>query len=187
VENNVSAFIDYMKQRNLRQYLVTKNELRWAADLGINNSSTREYGVYMSMNGAESKLRTELINHSKNYLNEELDRIFKDDEESTELIRIVRGVERIQDVGLLEEFKQYRDGGNYDRWFAFNYGLKMASFYFSEGVYTKATVIENDELETPKPQMFRQPKGFFKVHDPTPLRMGENRVMVPKKGFFKSR
>jgi hypothetical protein len=187
VENNVSAFIDYMKQRNLRQYLVTKNELRWAADLGINNSSSREYGVYMSMNGAESRLRTELINHSKNYLSEELDRIFNNDEESPELIRVVRGVERIQDVGLLEEFKQYRDGGNYDRWFAFNYALKMASFYFSEGVYTKASVIENDELEVPKPQMFKQPRGFFRTHDPTPLRLGEDKVLVPKKGFFKTR
>ena len=141
----------------------------------------------MSMNGAESKLRTELINHSKNYLNEELDRIFKNDEENPELIRVVRGVERIQDLGLLEEFKQYRDGGNYDRWFAFNYALKMASFYFSEGVYTKATVIENDEMDFSKPQMFKQPKGFFKTHDATPFQVGESKYIVPKKGFFKSR
>ena len=51
----------------------------------------------------------------------------------------------------------------------------------------KKAVIENDELEAPKPRMFRQQKGFFKVHDPTPIRLGENKVMVPKKGFFKSR
>jgi hypothetical protein len=62
----------------------------------------------------------------------------------------------------------------------------MASFYYSEGVYTKAATIENDELDFSKPQMFKQPKGFFKVHDPTPIRVGENKVMVPKRGFFKS-
>ena len=191
VENNVSAFIDYMKQRNLRQYLVTKNELKWAADLGINNSSSREYGVYMSMNGSESKLRTELINHSKSYLNEELDRIYKDsrdtENESPELIRIVRGVERIPDIGLLEEFKEYRDTGNYDRWFAFNYALKMASFYFSEGVYARTNVIENDEFEAPKPQTFRKPGGFFKTKDLVPLKIGEDKYVVPKRGFFKTR
>lgn len=190
VESNVSAFIDYMKQRNLRQYLVTKNELKWAADLGINNSSSREYGVYMSMNGSESKLRTELINHSKTYLNEELDRIYKnssDEDGEKELIRVVRGVERITDLGLLEEFKEYRDTGNYDRWFAFNYALKMASFYFSEGVYHKSNIIENDEAEMPKPQMFRKPGGFFKTQGLAPLSLGDNKYVVPKKGFFKSR
>jgi len=179
-----------MKQRNLRQYLVTKNELKWAADLGINNSSSREYGVYMSMNGSESKLRTELINHSKTYLNEELDRIYKnssDEDGEKELIRVVRGVERITDLGLLEEFKEYRDTGNYDRWFAFNYALKMASFYFSEGVYHKSNIIENDEAEMPKPQMFRKPGGFFKTQGLAPLSLGDNKYVVPKKGFFKSR
>jgi hypothetical protein len=190
VENNVSAFIDYMKQRNLRQYLVTKNELRWAADLGINNSSSREYGVYMSMNGQESRLRVELINHSKNYLNEELDRVYKDikesENDSRELIRIVRGVERICDIGLLEEFKQYRDKGNYDRWFAFNYALKMASFYFSEGAYVRTNIIEDDEA-APKPTIFKQPRGFFKNHNPTPLGLGDGKYAVPSRGFFKTK
>lgn len=182
VENNVSAFIDYMKMRNLRQYLVTKNELKWAADLGINNSTSREYGVYMSTNGgAESKLRTELINHSKSYLNEELDRIYKDTEDR-ELIRVVRGVERINDIGLLEEFKQYRSGGNYDRWFAFNYALKMASFYYSEGVYTKTNIIDNEE-PAPKQKMFSKPKGFFNTRH---IQIGENKI-VPQKSFFKTR
>lgn len=190
VENNVSAFIDYMKHRNLRQYLVTKNELRWAADLGINNSSSREYGVYMSMNGQESRLRVELINHSKNYLNEELDRVYKDikesENDSRELIRIVRGVERICDIGLLEEFKQYRDKGNYDRWFAFNYALKMASFYFSEGAYVRTNMIEDDEA-APSPTIFKQPRGFFKSHNPTPLGLGDGKYAVPSRGFFKTK
>ena len=63
----------------------------------------------------------------------------------------------------------------------------MASFYFSEGVYTRSEIIENDEMGFSKPQIFKKPNGFFKTKDLVPLRLGEDKVIVPKRGFFKTR
>jgi hypothetical protein len=90
-------------------------------------------------------------------------------------LRTIYGAERIEDVALLEEIKQWHPDLNTDRLIAFGLAQSMAKVYMVNGIITrKSEVKEKEEFVTPGS------RGFFKT-------LGKLQTSnVPHKQFFKS-
>lgn len=144
-ENNVTSWIDHMKKKNLRQHLAGKDELAFTKDIMANSTVNREFGVYMG--SGEGKLKQYLLSIGKEYIGELLDSIKKTD---GEVVRNIWGVDRIEDFGVLDEFKNFRKGLNVDRMIAFLLGLSITRNYIQMGVYKKETVqSEKEQIVNP--------------------------------------
>ena len=174
VESNVTAFIDHMKQQGLRHMLATKDEVSFTKDLGINSTTNREFGVY---NSGDGKLKQYMLSIMKDYIGDEVD-VVRDNDNN--VIRKVYGVDAIEDLGLLEELKQYRKGKNTDRLIAASLGLALMKNYVNIGVYNKE--VEERVSEPTGAIQLRKPGGYFGRH----VYKGEkNTIIAPRKSFFK--
>lgn len=127
VESNVPTFINHMQQRGLQKHLATKDNLAFVSELNTNKTVYSPWGFKMN-----NQIKTYFIDLVNEYLNEELDIIRmkgKDD-----IVKRVWGVERIEDMGLLEELRQYHDKLNTDRFVAFASGLALMKAFRKSNV-----------------------------------------------------
>lgn len=122
VENNVPAFINHMQARGLQKHLAVKDNLSFVTELNTNKTVYSPWGFKTNQT-----IKTYFIDIVSEYLSEELDIIRR--KTDGEIIRKVWGVERIQDMGLLEELRQYHDKLNTDRFIAFSAGLALMKAY----------------------------------------------------------
>ena len=112
VENNVSQFIIHMIDKNKQKYLVPKNQLLFLKEIGTNTNVFQEYG----WRNVGRIFKDNLLPYGIQFLEEELDVETKAD---GEIVKIIRGIERIPDKMLLEEMKAYHDDLNCDRLISF--------------------------------------------------------------------
>lgn len=156
VENNVTSFIDHMRSKNLdAKYLIPSSEAKniWGADVEVETSVQRMYGIYMAPNG---KLRTLIMNKIKDYIQDVLD-VVKIGEDK--VVKTVYGIERIQDIGMIKEILGYKKGMNTDRLVAFGLTLAICEMYINSGI-----ISEFDEIESKESDFIRikPTKGFFR-------------------------
>jgi hypothetical protein len=146
-ESNSQTFINHMQQKNLQRFLATKADIPFLGELGANKDVHKQYGVHMTQ-----MIKNYILSNIKEYISDELDYVTKDDGSR---MRTIYGVERIQDVALLEEIKQYVDGLNVDRIIAFGLAQSMAKVYMVNGIISrKSEIKEKEEFVKPSTRSF---------------------------------
>jgi hypothetical protein len=159
VENNVMSFINHMQQRSLQRYLASKDQLSFVSDLKTNRNVYIPYGFKMN-----ESIKTYFVDIINEYIAEELDTV-RDKE--GKIYKTIYGVERIPDIGLIEELKMYRDDINVDRFVAFGAGLALMKAFRKHhlGVSKVDTTKTEKEKEDERiKEMYLIPdKSFFKT------------------------
>lgn len=155
VENNVNSFINHMQQKSLQRHLATKDQLSFISDLKTNKSVYNPYGFKMN-----ETIKTYFIDLIYDYITDPIDEIKKGD---GTVYKTTYGVERIPDIGLLEELKMYRDDLNVDRFVAFASGLALMKAFRKHNLgVSKVDTTEEDKKKE------------------------EIKVLLPERSFFKS-
>jgi hypothetical protein len=152
VESNVPNFINHMQARNFQKHMFTKQEIGFLEDMKFNMNVHKQYGTHMTPN-----VKSYILQNIKDYITEEIDHIRKPD---GQIVKTIYGVERIPDMGLLEELKQYRDGVNTDRLISFGLALSSAKHYAVNGV-----LVRKDDRKTKQEVILPPPRSFFKSFD----------------------
>lgn len=166
-ESNAQTFINHMQNKNFQRYLATKSEIPFIGELGANKEVYKQYGVHMT-----PIIKNYILTNIKEYITDELDFIRKDDGSR---LRTIYGAERIQDLALLEEIKQWHEKLNVDRIIAFGLAQSMAKVYMVNGIITRKSEVKDRKVEYVTPET----RTFFKT-------IGKHQIgNVPKKQFFK--
>ena len=105
-ENDDISFIEYMKAKGDAHYLEKQPE--WLKEVVPGTTVKRDYGVHRS----SDKIRDYLHNCLKKYMEES---IYKETDDTGNVVKEILGVSKIFDPVLLEEIIQYNDQGNFDR------------------------------------------------------------------------
>jgi len=153
VENNVPTFINHMQQRGLQKYLATKDQLSFISELKTNTNVYSPYGFRTN-----ETIKTYFIDIVYDYLSEELDISMIPG--TDKILKKTYGVERIRDIALLEELRQYHDKLNTDRFIAFAAGLALMKAFrkYNLGVVKIDDVKKKEELVVKEEHMGR---SFF--------------------------
>lgn len=140
VENNVSLFIQYMISKRKQKYLVPKDQIPFLKELSSNANVYATYG----WKNTGTLFKTHLISYGIQFLQEELD---VHTNENGEITKTHHGVERIPDIMLLEEMKQYQPGLNVDRLVSFCSLVAFAQIQQNNRGRATRVEIANDKLE----------------------------------------
>jgi hypothetical protein len=167
IESNAQSFINHMQAKGMQRYMATKGDIPFIGELGANKEVHKQYGVHMT-----PLIKNYILGNIKEYISDELDYVKKDDGSR---IKTIYGAERVEDVALLEEIKQWHDGLNTDRIIAFGLAQSMAKTYIVNGIINrKSEIKEHQEFASPKQ------RGFFKTLD------GGHFTRSSSKQFFKN-
>lgn len=109
VENNIDLLIGEMKRRNLQMFLVPSSQFKFGKEFqSYETSKQYDYG-WRNVTGTFDKLL-------KNYLFKFLTEIVHEElNESGEVVKVIRGVSRINDRMAIKEMIAYYTGLNVDR------------------------------------------------------------------------
>ncbi len=118
VEVNVSSFVEHMIRKKKQRYLVKKTDVALIEEMKFNTSTHGVYGIT-----ATTASNNKLIELIIDYLKESQDTVF--DETSGEVIKTIKGVNKIRDFMLLTEMREYTEDLNVDRMMAFGYALMI--------------------------------------------------------------
>lgn len=140
VENNVSAFIQYMIAKRRQKYLVPKDQIAFLREIKSNTNVFQEYG----WKNVSTIFKNNMIPYGVQFLEEEID---KETDEDGTIKRITFGVERIPDIMILKEMLAYRDGVNVDRLISFCALAAFAAVQQNNRGYTKRIEKEEKHLE----------------------------------------
>lgn len=116
VEVNVSSFVEHMIRKRKQKYLLRKSDVALINEMNFNQSTHTVYGI--TATPASNQKLIELIIE---YLKESQDTVF--DETTGEVIKTVKGVDRIRDYMALYEMREYVEDLNVDRMMALGYAL----------------------------------------------------------------
>jgi hypothetical protein len=168
IESNVQNFINHMQAKNLHRLMFAKDEIGFLEDLRANLNVHKQYGVHMS-----PTIKAFVLQNIKEYVSEEIDFLRK---ENGEVYRTIHGAERINDLGLLEEIKQWHEKLNTDRVIAFGLALSIAKHYMINGIYHRVKDVTMNQQKT---EYIKARRSYFKTVDsrlnPIPI----------KKSYFK--
>lgn len=155
IENNVQNFINYMQARGLQHMMATKADFPFLQDMGQNANVRRDYGIYLAANGV---VKDYLLSNAKEYITEELGKVRNPT--TGEVTRTIYGIDRIDDLGLLNEFQQFYHGLNTDRLIAFMLAQTMAKTYQINGIIAREDTVKDKNDDIPKVN-----RSFFKNMD----------------------
>jgi hypothetical protein len=144
VERSKPNFINYMKRNGrAEKYLAKESDVPMFKDLNVNSALSRSsYGFIMT---GTNQVWNVLKSNMKEYFSQEFDRIEKKD---GEVIKIITGVDKIDDYWLLEEYIQYNDKDNFDRIVSSSAAVTIGKVYENElGI---PTINEVPEETTPR-------------------------------------
>lgn len=152
VERNKENYINRCISKGIAvKYLVKENEIPFNKEMDFSkNFTSSEYGIYMDSTGKKQEI---FDRYTIEYLDEELDAVYKKDEngnQTDEKVKTYYGIEKIDDYWLLEEFK-YTGKQNTDRSRAFSLALVLAKTYEIQGFKTRLRETKNDKPK-PKPK-----------------------------------
>lgn len=153
VERSKPNFINYM-QRNGRaeKYLAKESDVPMFKDLNINNTgSSSKFGFVIS---STNQMWKHLKSYIKEYLLTEYDKIYKAN--SDEVIKSIRGIDKIDDFWLLEELIQFNDNENFDRVVAFGAAVMIAKIYQQNRFVKRRNEVKD---ETPQ-NTYKPPKSI---------------------------
>lgn len=152
VERNKPNFLNDMKKMGRERYLARESDLSIFKDINVNHSfgNSSPYGFVKGKE--DSTLWKYMKDIGKEYLIKEFGYIYKND---GDIIRPLRGIDRIDDYWLLEELIHYSPTVNTDRVISFFAALTLSKQYeIEKGIETTSEIKED-----PKPAD-REPKGF---------------------------
>ena len=135
VERNKPNFINDMKRMGRERYLAKESDLSIFKDLNINHafSGSSPYGFHKG--NEDSALWKYMKETGKEYLLREYGYVYKKDSE--EVLRPLRGIDRIDDFWLIEELINYSPDKNTDRIISFFAALTLAKqFEIERGIET---------------------------------------------------
>lgn len=137
VENNVSAFIQYMISKRRQKYLVKKNSIVFNKELELNKHGNDDYG----WRNAGTIFKDHIQPPGMDYLEEVLDCEIDEDGNKYD---IVYGVTRIRDIMLLKEMMSYKPKLNVDRIIAYSALVAFAKIQNANRGYSKRVDKEED-------------------------------------------
>ena len=142
VERSKPNFINYM-QRNGRaeKYLAKETDVPMFKDINFQKAGNTQskFGFIISPYNEMQKM---LKAYTKEYLLAEYGYINKGN--TDEVIRPLRGIDRIDDFWLLEELIQYNDDGNFDRFISFSAAVMIAKIYQQNRIIKRKSEIKQE-------------------------------------------
>lgn len=146
VERSKPNFINYM-QRNGRaeRYLAKENDVPMFRDINFQKGGdTRsKFGFIIS---PHNEMQKTLKAYIKEYLLSEYGYITKHN--SDEVIKTLRGIDRIDDFWLIEELIQFDEEGNFDRVISFGAALMIAKIYQQNRMIKRKSEIKQEKPRT---------------------------------------
>lgn len=176
VENNVSSFINHMQQKSLQRYLATKEQLSFISDLKTNKSVFSPYGFKMN-----ETIKTYFVDLIYDYITDPIDEIKKSD---GSVYKTTYGVERIPDIGLLEELKMYRDDLNVDRFVAFGAGLALMKAFRKHNLGVSKVDVTEDKKKEEQIKLLPPERSFFKSNGY--YNSEQNQIVKKEISYFKN-
>lgn len=176
VERSKPNFINYM-QRNGRaeKYLAKESDVPMFKDINMNSStSSSKFGFIITQT---NQMWKHLKSYIKEYLLTEYDRITK--KNSEEVIKSIRGVDKIDDYWLLEELIQYNEADNFDRVVSFGAAVMIAKIYQQNRFIKRKNEVKD---ETPQ-NTYKPPKSYNMLggnvrQSSLPTRPGKPKSMI---------
>jgi len=173
IENNISLFIQYMISRKKQRYLVPKSQIMFLKDLGANANVFQEYG----WKNTGTLFKAHLLSYAIEYCKEELDVETKAD---GTIVRTKYGIERIPDMMLLQEMREYAPGVNVDRLVSFAALVAFMRIQQANRGYTKEVIMDDTAKSLQKSEnLFKLNKSLFR-------HMGGKKTNMLNSGFKKS-
>lgn len=153
VERNKPNFINYMQRHGrAEQYLAKESDVPMFKDMNLASTGGKsKFGFVISPNKKDDNMWKLIKSYIKEYLLAEYDRSYKGD--TDEVLKIFRGVDRIDDYWLLEELISFSQDGNFDRIVAFGAALIIAKIY-QQNRFIK----RRNEVKSETKPVQRQPK-----------------------------
>lgn len=152
VERNKPNFINHMQRKGLGRYLATEKDVPLFKDMNNGNTSNSNYGFYMDSTG---KMNDSLNKVIREYLLEEYDAVYKtnaDGTQSEEIVKIYRGVDRIDDYYALEELRLYTENLNTDRRVALGAAILIAKVFQTNRYIKRRSEVKQIEAPRTGPQ-----------------------------------
>jgi hypothetical protein len=173
IENNISLFIQYMMSRKKQRYLVPKSQIMFLKDLGANANVFQEYG----WKNTGTLFKAHLLSYAIEYCKEELDVETKAD---GTIVRTKYGIERIPDMMLLQEMREYAPGVNVDRLVSFAALVAFMRIQQTNRGYTKKVIMDDTAKNLQKSEnLFKLNKSMFR-------HMGGGKNNMLNNGFKRS-
>jgi hypothetical protein len=143
IERNKPSFINHMNRRGLGRYVATEADVPMFKDINITaDSGKSKDGFYMDSTGKVN----DMLNASlKSYLMSQYNAEFKKDkngELTEEVVKIYRGLDRIDDYWALEELKQHGPSANTDRRVSLAAAIHIAKVYQNNRYIKKRSEIQ---------------------------------------------
>ena len=164
-EANVSLFINYMIGRHLQHFLVPKSQILFLKELEGNNGY-HEYG----WKNTGTMFKSNLLSYGISFLTEEL---YVNTEVDGTVISVKYGVERIPDIMILKEMKDYRYGLNVDRLVAY-----CALIAFARVQHASMGYLKREERVVKK---LERPQNFDKLKYSPFRNIGQNSRPIDKR------
>jgi hypothetical protein len=163
IENNISLFIQYMISRRKQKYLVPKSQILFLKDLGANANVFQEYG----WKNTGTLFKAHLLSYAIEFTREELDVETKPD---GTIVKTTYGIERIPDIMLLKEMREYSDGVNVDRLVSFAALVAFIKIQESNRGYAKRVIMDDAAKNLQKSD------NLFKLNNSPFRHMGRSRL-----------
>jgi len=159
VERSKPNFINYMQRMGrAEKYLAKESDVPMFKDLNLSGSDTRsKFGFVITKNNEMWKI---LKGYIKEYLLAEYGYIYKD--ASEEVIRPIRGADKIDDFWLLEELIQFNEEDNFDRVVSFGAALMIAKIYQQNRIIKRRNDIPIKKQDIKEKQPINMLGGNYK-------------------------
>lgn len=174
-ERNKPNFINYMRRiGKAERYLAKESDVPVFKDLNIKNnlfSNNSKFGFHMGDNKEIWKL---FKAQAKEYFATEYGKITIDTKDGEKDIKIITGIDKIDDYWLIEEFCQFVEGSNknYDRLISFMGALFICKVY-QQNRFIKKTIEKEEEKNQKKKEI-----PYFKRVD----FLSSGRTNIPNRG-----
>lgn len=151
VERNKPNFINDMKRLGRERYLARESDLSIFKDINVNHSFGNKSPYGFVKGNEDSTLWKYMKDIGKEYLLKEYSYIYKAD---GEIIRPLRGIDRIDDYWLLEELISYSPDVNTDRIVSFFAALTLCKQYeIEKGIETVSEIQPEQTYKRQEPRM----------------------------------
>lgn len=150
VERSKPNFINYM-QRNgwAERYLAKESDVPLFKDMNQPDTGSKsKFGFIIS---GHNNMWTILKSYIKEYLLTEYGYVYKSGSE--EVLRPLRGLDRIDDRWLLEELIQFNEDGNFDRVVSFGAAVLIAKIYQQNRIIKKRTDVKKQQPKQKAPKL----------------------------------
>lgn len=151
-ERNKPNFINHMRRKGFAKLISKRKELTLFKDVDMTGYDTDEYGIYL---GSDGKANDIINGNLLEDLTTELDAVHKKNKDGSlgEVVKVIKGVDLINDYWTLEELKLYQKDINTDRRISFGLAKTLAKCY--ELMYKKKVMGERKKQKAvPRQQGF---------------------------------